>query len=225
MDGLFWNKIFGAVLGTFLIVFALNEASHILVHPHELEQPAYVIEIPEGTAGEVAPEAAVDIGALLAAANPTTGATFARTLCGSCHTFMEGEPTLTGPNLWNIVNRPVASVDFAFTPAMRAHGGVWSYERLWAYLGSPPRDVPGTAMTFAGLPREDQRANVVAYLGTLSGSPAPFPAPLPAAELEPEPQEAILEADGEATGEATAAPIDTPIETPTEPTDAVATPE
>jgi cytochrome c len=215
MDGLFWNKIFGALLGTLLIVFGLNELSHMMVHPHEIEGEAYPIEIPEETGGGEEEAPPVDIGALLAAANPTTGATFARTLCGSCHTFAEGEPTLTGPNLWNIVDRPVASVDFAFTSAMRDFGGDWTYERLWAYLEAPPRAVPGTAMTFAGLPREDQRANVIAYLATLSASPAPFPDPLPAAEPEAP----------EATAEATGEPTDAPAEESAEPADEASTPE
>jgi cytochrome c len=211
MDGLFLNKIFGAVLGTLLIVFGLNELSHMMVHPHALEEAAYPIEIPEVTGGGEVVEAVVDIGALLAAANPTTGATFARTLCGSCHTFEDGGAVLTGPNLWNVVNRPVAEVNFAFTPAMRDYGGEWTYERLWAYLEAPPREVPGTAMTFAGLPREDQRANVIAYLGTLSATPAPFPDPLPAAEPE-------------ATG-ADAPAEDAPAESVEQTVDETATPE
>jgi cytochrome c len=198
------NKILGAVLGTFLIMFGLNEAAHMLVHPHELEEAAYPIEVPEGGAsGAEDGAAAVDIGALLAAADPARGATFARTLCGACHTFDEGGGTLTGPNLYDIVGRPVASVDFAFTPAMKNHGGEWSYEALWAFLEAPPRVTPGTAMTFAGLTREDQRANVIAYLGTLAASPVPFPDPLPAEE----PAEAGGEGDADAAGEST-----TPVE-------------
>lgn len=178
MGELFWNKVAGAVLGTLLVVFGLQEVSHMLVHPHELEEAAYVIEVPEPSAGGAVEEAAPDIGALLAAANPTAGGTFARTLCGSCHTFEEGGPMLTGPNLYDIVGHPVAAEEnFAYSPAMREHGGDWTYEALWAFLENPPRDVPGTAMTFAGLPREDQRANVIAFLATLSPSPVPYPAP------------------------------------------------
>ena len=186
MGDLFWNKVFGAVLGTLLAVFALREGAHMLVHPHELEEAAYPIEVPEENTGETEVVEQVDIGAALAAANPGSGETFARTLCGSCHTFVEGGPTLTGPNLWNVVNRDIAGVDgFAYTSAMQDQEGVWTYEHLWSYLESPARSVPGTAMTFAGLPREDQRANIIAYLGTLSANPVPFPEPLAAADEAP----------------------------------------
>jgi cytochrome c len=182
MGELFWNKVAGSVLGTLLVVFGLQEISHMIVHPHELEEAAYPIEVPEEGAGGAVEEAAPDIGALLAAANPTAGGTFARTLCGSCHTFEEGGAALTGPNLYNVVGRPVASFSgFAYSPAMQGHGGDWTYEALWAFLENPQRNVSGTAMTFAGLPREDQRANVIAFLSTLSATPAPFPAPLAAA--------------------------------------------
>ena len=197
MGELFWNKVFGAGLATLLAVFALKEGAHMLVHPHELEEPAYVIEVPEETADGGAVEAEpVDLGTLLAEANPNTGSTFARTLCGSCHNFEEGGPTITGPNLYDVVGRDVAAVDFAFTAAMNDLGGEWSYEHLWTFLENPARAVPGTAMTFAGLAREDQRANVIAYLATLSSDPVPFPAPL-AAEAEPGAADGADEAAGD----------------------------
>ena len=215
MGDLFWNKVIGAGLGTLLAVFGLKEAAHMLVHPHELEEAAYIIEVPEeGGAGPVE-EAPVDIGAALAAANPTVGGTFARTLCGSCHTFEEGGPTLTGPNLYDVVDRPVASHEgFTYTPGMQEHGGDWTYEALWDFLEAPQRVVSGTAMTFAGLTREDQRANVIAYLSTLSSNPVPFPDPLPAAAPE---EEAMPEGDAAAMDGEDAAPADeTDVAAPTE---------
>lgn len=187
MGDLFWNKVIGAGLGTLLAVFALKEGAHMLVHPHELEEPAYPIAVAEDAGGSDEAEVMeTDVGAMLAAADPARGGTFARTLCGSCHTFDQGEPTLTGPNLWNLVDRPVASMDFTYTPAMHDFGGEWTYERLWTYLEAPQRVVPGTAMTFAGLANEGQRANVIAFLGTLSDNPAPFPAPHMTEEAAPE---------------------------------------
>lgn len=210
MGELFWNKVFGSVLGTLLVVFGLQEVSHMIVHPHELEEPAYPIEIPEASAGGEAAEEVFDLGAALAAANVTAGGTFARTLCGSCHTFDQGGPALTGPNLYGVVDRPVGGVEgFAYTPAMRDHGGEWTYEALWAFLENPARNVTGTAMTFAGLPRVDQRANVVAFLGTLSATPVPYPAPLAGGAAEPAPAAPAAEP---APAPASPGPIHNPLE-------------
>lgn len=200
MGELFWNKIIGAVLATFLTVFALTEISHMLIHPHELEAPAYPIEVPEDATGGAAEAAPVDVGLMLREASADSGENLAGTLCGSCHTFNEGGAESTGPNLYNVVGRVAgAHPGFGFSGAMTDFGEEWTYENLWAYLERPSGLVPGTAMTFAGLRREGQRADIIAYLATLSPDPAPFPEPLPdepAAEEDAE----VAEAEGEAAG-------------------------
>lgn len=183
MGDLFWNKLIGAFLGTWLALFAITEASHVLVHPHELEEAAYPIEVADEGSGPVEEDEAVDVGTMLAEADPDAGETFATTLCGTCHTFGQGEGALTGPNLWNVVGRSVGAVEgFNYSPAMQDHGGSWTYDLLWVYLERPQGEVPGTAMTFAGITRENQRANVIAYLATLSDDPVPFPEPAAAEE-------------------------------------------
>jgi len=184
MGDLFWNKIFGAILGTFLIVFALNEVSHILYHPHELEEPAYVIEVVELGAGPEEPAGPFDLGAALMAASASNGARQARK-CAACHTFDEGGATLQGPNLWNIVGRTTANVaGFGYSGSMRELGGAWDYDSLWGFLENPRAYLPGTAMSFAGLRKEDQRADLIAYLQAQSGSPVAFPAAFDAAPAE-----------------------------------------
>jgi cytochrome c len=83
--------------------------------------------------------------------------------------------------LWGVVGRPIGSHGgFAYSPAMKAQQGAWSYERLDQFLASPARDVPGTKMAFAGLRRAQDRAAVIKYLATLGGS-APAPRPMAAA--------------------------------------------
>ncbi|MGD2133503.1 MAG: cytochrome c family protein [Maricaulaceae bacterium] len=191
MGELFINKIIGAVLATFLTVFALTEVSHMLIHPHELEEPAYPIEVPEGGATGGEPEI-VDIGLMLREASVESGANQADTLCSNCHTFNEGGGASTGPNLWGVVGRMAGTKEgFPFSGAMTEYGEEWTYEQLWAYLESPGRVVPGTAMSFGGLRRETQRADVIAYLGSLSDDPRPFPEPLP--EPIEEPAEEVAE--------------------------------
>lgn len=125
-------------------------------------------------AAKPAPQA--DLGTLLASADVERGRGAAR-VCGSCHTVEAGGANRTGPNLWGVVGRPIASHGgFAYSPAMVAQAGNWSYERLDQYLASPAKAVPGTKMAFGGVRNPKDRANLLAYLGSLSSSPAPFPA-------------------------------------------------
>ena len=96
--------------------------------------------------------------------------------CGTCHSFDQGGPNKVGPNLWNIVNRPVAAAEgFRFSEALTGRGGEWTYEELNGFLAKPREWVPGTAMTYAGMRSPDDRANMVAWLRSLSDDPAPLP--------------------------------------------------
>jgi cytochrome c len=118
------------------------------------------------------------IGALLAKADPAKGQKDAA-VCGACHSFDKGGPNKIGPNLWNVVGGPHAhKEDFNYSAAMKAlHDKVWTYDELSAFLSGPAAHIPGTKMTFAGLRKADQRADVIAYLRTLSDNPQPLPAP------------------------------------------------
>lgn len=117
--------------------------------------------------------------ALIAAADPAKGEAFARR-CAACHSFEKDGGNKVGPLLWNVVNRPVASVpDFRYSQAMVDFSGggskTWTYEELDPYLSNPKTHVPGTNMVFPGIRNEPDRANVIAYLRTLSDAPAPLP--------------------------------------------------
>lgn len=88
--------------------------------------------------------------------------------CAACHTFNEGGGNRVGPNLWGIADQPPAQVSgFAYSSAMKEFDGVWDTANLLGYLENPRKFMPGTKMGFAGLRKEDERANVVAYLLTL----------------------------------------------------------
>ena len=113
----------------------------------------------------------VDLGALLAGADVNTGKAKAQA-CAACHDFTRGGPDRIGPNLWGVVGRNVASrPGFAYSTAMTAQQGAWDYDRLFAYLASPARAVPGNKMGFAGFPNPQDRAAVIRYLATLGDSP------------------------------------------------------
>jgi cytochrome c len=115
------------------------------------------------------------IAPLLAKADVESGKAKFR-LCAACHTVAEGGRNLIGPNLWNVVNRPRAAVEgFAYSPAMKRTEGAWTYDDLNAYLADPKGFIPNNKMAFAGLKKAAERADVIAYLRTLSPSPAPLP--------------------------------------------------
>lgn len=120
------------------------------------------------------PEPQVDLATLLAAADVEKGRQTAL-VCTSCHSFDQGQDRI-GPSLWGIVGRKVASRGtFTYSSAFAAQTGDWTYERLDHYLTSPAKAVPGNKMGFAGLRKAEDRANVIAFLRTLSAAPVPFP--------------------------------------------------
>jgi len=120
-----------------------------------------------------------DLGRLLRNADVAAGEAVARK-CVSCHVFEEGGANMTGPVMWDVVGRMAGSVDgFNYSNAMQEYDQPWLFENLNAYLENPRGYMPGTAMSFAGLRREDERINMIAYLQSLSNDPVPFPEPLP----------------------------------------------
>ena len=127
-----------------------------------------------------APAPQVDLGTLLAAADAGKGRQTAQ-VCTSCHSFDQGGQDRIGPDLWGVVGRNVASrKTFTYSSAFAAQAGSWTYERLDHYLTNPAKAVPGNKMGFAGLRRAEDRANVIAFLSTLSTSRVPFPKAGPA---------------------------------------------
>jgi cytochrome c len=177
MDSFEINKILGAVLGTLLITLALNIVAGAMFSPHKPEKPGYDIVVTEQPAGGSSATAAPEepIEQLLAKANPEKGASIAKK-CLACHEFTKGGPNKVGPNLYGIVNRDRATHEgFSYTAAMKAKGGKWTVQDLSTYLVSPRAMVPGTSMAFAGISKGSDRADLIAYLNTLSDNPAPLP--------------------------------------------------
>ena len=172
------NKIFAAILTAGIIGAGSALFSGILYHPHELEEPVYVVEAAatEGEAAGAAEEEAKPIGVLLASASVENGEKAAKK-CASCHSFDKGGANKVGPNLYGVVNRPIASHEgFSYSEALAGKSSeAWDYEHLNAFLTSPKSYAPGTKMSFAGLSKEGERADVIAYLRSLADEPAPLP--------------------------------------------------
>jgi cytochrome c len=187
MDSFELNKVLGAVLGTCLILLALNITAGALFSVHEPEKPGFEIAVKEEGGGK--PEAAPAEEPLpqrLAEADAKRGETAVK-VCQACHTFGKGEPNRVGPNLYGVVGRPKASeAGFNYSAAMKAQKGEWTPEDLDKYLTNPRSVVPGTNMSFAGLPRGKQRADVITYLNNNSDKPVALPkqAAAPAGEKQ-----------------------------------------
>jgi cytochrome c len=177
MDSFELNKILGAFLFTCLCLLALNIAAHAVFSPLTPAKPGMEVAVTEHPAGGEAakPEPAQPIEQLLASADPKKGESDVKK-CAACHTFGKGEPNRVGPNLYGVVGRPKASeAGFTYSDAMKAKGGNWTIDDLNTFLTAPQKFVPGTKMSFAGLPRASERADVIAYLNTKSDNPQPLP--------------------------------------------------
>jgi cytochrome c len=172
------NKYLGALLGTCLVLMAIHLASGAIFYSPAPAKPGYEVAVEEEKAGhgEAAKAAEVPIETLLASASVEHGAQVAKQ-CGACHNFQEGQGPKVGPDLYGVVGRQIASKPgFNYSAALKAKGsGTWTFDELDKWLKDPRADVPGTAMTFAGLSNEKQRADVIVYLNSLSKSPLPLP--------------------------------------------------
>lgn len=186
MDELKFNKIFAGVLMAGLLMMAGIKAAQILVPSHSghghgdvaAKQHAYPIEVAEvadAGAAVAAPKGPEPILALLAEADIAAGMKLAKK-CTACHVFEEGGANKVGPGLWNIVNADKGAVDgFGYSAALSGFGGAWDYVALNAFLYKPKAYIEGTKMNFAGLKKPKDRANMIAYLRSLSASPVALP--------------------------------------------------
>jgi cytochrome c len=188
MDSNEVNKLLAGLLGTCFVVFSVGLVSDALFASPAPEKPGYAIEATEPAEGGGAGPAveAKPIAELLASANVEQGAAVFKK-CQACHSGEKGGPNKVGPDLWDIVDRPVAEHEgFGYSAGMKdfSKGGAehWTYDNLNHFITSPKKFVKGTAMGFAGLPKDEDRANVIAYLRTLSDNPKPLPTPGAAAD-------------------------------------------
>jgi cytochrome c len=173
------NKAVAAVLVAGIAFFVTGTIGIGLVREHFPKEAAIKIEgAPSGGGGPAAP-APVElppIAPLLATADEKAGEAVAKKVCSACHTFGQGQPAGVGPNLYGVIGAPHGHMQgFNYSEALKSIKGPWTYEELNHWLFKPSLVAPGTRMAFAGIPSEKERANVIAYLRTLSASPEPLP--------------------------------------------------
>lgn len=173
------NKIFAAILLAGVIAWGTGFLSELLIHPEDLEQSAYSIDTGAGPAEVVVEEVELPpLAPLLAAADVAAGEGAVRA-CAACHDFTNGGPNKVGPNLWAIVDGPIAHLDnFNYSgtlQGMHDAGDTWTFDALNEFLAAPRDWAPGTSMSYAGMRSAEDRANVIAYLNSLSDSPSPLP--------------------------------------------------
>jgi cytochrome c len=173
-----FNTVAGCVLASALFAMVVGKVSNAVVHPHKLDKPALAVvdEAPVQTAAAAAPAELAPIGPKLASANVEAGKAIFQKHCATCHTIDKGGPNKVGPNQWDIVGRKKASHEgFSYSSALQAKGGDWTYEDLNHMIFKPQAFVRGTKMAFAGLPKEQERADLIAYLRTMNDNPPPLP--------------------------------------------------
>lgn len=185
MDSWEFNKIAGAVLAAMMVAFGSGTFAGIFAsgHDHADAHPGYKLPVTasantgakSGTAAAPAFSADAVIEQVKTASSEGGQSVFNQ--CRACHSVDKGGKPGTGPNLWGIIGRDVGkSADFPrYSAAFKASTGKWDYKHLIEYLHDPKKAIPGNQMAFAGIKSPQQLADLVAYLRSLSDSPAPLP--------------------------------------------------
>lgn len=178
MDSFELNKVAGAVLGALLFAVGSGFVAELIYHPKPAGNAGYPLPEPEpkSAGAEAAAPKVEPIAVRLASADADKGKGGTKA-CQACHSFEKGGPNKVGPDLWDIVERQKAHHEgFDYSAGLKEKGGAWTYEDLDHFLENPKGYVKGTKMAFAGISSPTERANVIAYLRTLSDSPKPLPA-------------------------------------------------
>jgi cytochrome c len=195
------NTIAGWVLGAGIVALGASIVSGEMFHQERPEKMGYPIEgvVLKGEGGGA--EAEVPIANLLAAADAAKGeGQFKK--CTACHTINQGGANGTGPNLWGVMGQPIGkhAAGFPYSPALAGKGGNWDWESMSQWIKSPRDFAPGTKMTFAGISKAEDRADLLAYLNA-QGSNLPLPTPQAAPAAAGDPKAAAENADQPAAGD------------------------
>jgi cytochrome c len=177
MDSENVNRISLAALGSILFAMLLVAFSHLVISPKTPAVPGFALPTsgPAAAPAEAKAEPQVPLAELLAKADAKKGEQYAK-VCQTCHNLEKGAGPKIGPPLWGVAGRPIASIPgFSYSDSLKAVGGNWTWEALNVMVSNPKMEASGTKMAFPGEKDPQRRADILAYLQTLSDSPAPFP--------------------------------------------------
>ncbi len=183
MSGKENNKLAASILIAGLIAMIVGKVVDVLYKPNlnpanrgfQIAVNGSQTSQTDSPATQEPEEIEIDIKSLMQKASAEAGKAL-YTKCAACHTDTKGGPNRVGPNLWDVIDRVKASHEgYSYSSALKALGGNWDYESLAKFLHKPMKYVKGTKMTFAGFSKQEDAANVIAYLRTLSDNPKPLP--------------------------------------------------
>ena len=175
MSGLELNKIFASILLAALICMVVGNIAGILYHKDKkAKERGFSIAITQQDDASLEgkkEEEKIDIPTLMAKANADVGKDIFKK-CLMCHTIEKGGHNKIGPDLWGVFGSNKAHrADYSYSSAMKAKGGVWDLQSLFAFLHKPKEFIPGTKMTFIGLKKPQEIADVIAFLKSQSDNP------------------------------------------------------
>jgi cytochrome c len=204
------NTIAGWLLGAGIVALGATILTGEMFRAERPEKMGYPIAGVTGVGGEKGGEAEVPIANLLANADAAKGEQVFKK-CTACHNADKGGANGTGPNLWGVLGAPIGkhAAGFAYSPALSGKGGNWDFDSMNIWVKSPRDFAPGTKMTFAGLGKPEDRANLVAFLNTKTDSPLPLPAPQAAPAAGANPAEAAASNAAQAATPAARQPVPT----------------
>lgn len=196
------NTIAGWVLAGGIAALGFSILSGKFFHADKDERPETLGFVIEGVETAAAADTGPALETLLASADVAAGEKV-YSKCVACHTINQGGANGIGPNLWNSMGQPHGHVaGFAYSDALKSIPGNWDWAAMDAWLTSPRKYASGTKMTFAGLGKAEDRANLMVYLNA-QGSNIPLPE-VPA-EAAPTEGEEVVDAEAPAEAEAAAA--------------------
>jgi len=167
-----------AALIVALVAFAVVQVlgNSLITHqPLNVEAYKPAVAGDSGKAAAAAPAKELPLGERLAAASADAGKDIAKK-CAACHDVSSAGTNKVGPGLAGVVGRKKGSKEgFAYSAAVQGLGGTWTYQDLDSFLTKPSAFAAGTKMTFAGLSKPEDRANVIAFLKSLSPNAPAFP--------------------------------------------------
>ena len=180
MDSFEFNKIAAAILVTILLIIGVKELSNVVFYAEKPKQSAYKVEGVEINQNNIATKVKkvqvklALITPLLVSADIDAGKNVFKK-CAGCHSIDKGGTNKIGPALWSIVNKKVGSSDgYKYSSSLKSYDKNWSFEELNGFLHKPMAYIKGTKMGFAGLRKESDRANIIAYLNSKSDTPIPL---------------------------------------------------